>query len=147
MTARFVIRIGVTSFLRSMFTLTSIGSPAQHRILSNSAVRQTLYAFVLLGATIGTASAQHTPEDVIRYRQSAMTLMNWNARVLAAMVKGNMPFDKSEFAKHADRLASLAPQVFEGFVARSESGAVTDAKPDIWVHFDDFKIKLQDLLR
>jgi cytochrome c556 len=100
-------------------------------------------ALVLLAAGAGVSvAAQPKPEDVIHYRQSAMTLIGWNFGPLAAMVKGKIPFDAAEFFKRADRIESLAPQVLEGFAKGSDKGAQTDAKADIWTHYDDFHTKV-----
>jgi cytochrome c556 len=102
-------------------------------------------------ATIATiactsASAQPKAEDVIYYRQAAMTMMGWNLGPLAAMVKGKTPWDAKQFAVHADRLAGLAPQIIEGFAKGSDKGATTDAKADIWANFDDFTAKDKNLI-
>lgn len=90
------------------------------------------------------AAAQHKPEDVIHYRQSAMTLVGWNFGALSAMVKGKRAWDASEFALRADRLAQLAPQVPEGFAKGSDKGAETDAKAEIWTNPEDFQSKAND---
>jgi cytochrome c556 len=97
-------------------------------------------------ATAATAVAAMKPEIVIGYRQSAMTMIGWNFGPMAAMAKGKIPFDAKEFAKHADRIAFLTPQVLEGFAKGSDTGADTAAKPDVWTHFDDFQSKLNDLI-
>ena len=91
-------------------------------------------------------AAAHKPEDVIHYRQSAMTLVGWNFGPLSAMVKGKVVWDAREFALHADRLAQLAPQVPEGFAKGSDKGAETDAKPAIWANPDDFQSKANDFI-
>ena len=92
------------------------------------------------------AAAQHKPEQVIHYRQAAMTMIGWNFGALGAMVKGKTAWDAQEFALRADRIASLAPQVLEGFAKGSDKGATTDAKAAIWTHFDDFKSKYDDFV-
>ena len=92
------------------------------------------------------AAAQHKPEQVIHYRQAAMTMIGWNFGAIAAMVKGKTAWDAQEFALRADRIADLAPQALEGFAKGSDKGATTDAKPGIWTNFDDFKSKYDDLL-
>jgi cytochrome c556 len=99
-----------------------------------------------LAATAATALAQMKPDVVIAYRRSAMTMIGWNFGPMSAMVKGKIAFDPKEFAKHAARIEFLAPQVLEGFAKGSDQGAETDAKADIWTHFDDFKSKLDDLV-
>ena len=102
---------------------------------------------ILLAAGVGaSAAAQPKPEDVIHYRQSAMTLIGWNFGPLAAMVKGKTAWDAKEFSLHADRLESLAPQVLEGFAKGSDKGAQTDAKAGIWTHYADFQTKFNDLV-
>jgi cytochrome c556 len=97
-------------------------------------------------AMAATAAAQMKPDDVIEYRRSAMTMVGWNFKPMSAMVKGKIPFDAKEFAKHAERIALLTPQILEGFAKGSDKGAETDAKPEIWTHFDDFQSKLNDLI-
>jgi len=93
-----------------------------------------------------TAVAQMKPDVVIGYRRIVMTMVGWNFGPMAAMVKGKIPFDAKAFAEHAERVAFLAPQALEGFAKGSDKGAETDAKPDIWINFEDFKSKLTDLI-
>lgn len=107
--------------------------------------RITIAATLTLGLA-ATAAAQMKPEVVIEYRRAAMTMIGWNFGPMSAMVKGKIPFDAKEFAKHAERIAALAPQALEGFAKGSDKGAETDAKADIWTHFDDFQSKLNDLV-
>lgn len=107
--------------------------------------RVALSGFLALGLA-ATAAAQMKPDVVIAYRRSAMTMIGWNFGPMSAMVKGKIPFDAKEFAKHAERIALLAPQVLEGFAKGSDKGAETDAKIEIWTHFDDFQSKLNDLI-
>jgi cytochrome c556 len=102
-------------------------------------------AVAVLASVAAAAVAQRKPDEVIAYRRSAMTMIGWNFGPMSAMVKGKIPFDRVEFAQHAERIMVLAPQLLEGFAQGSDKGAETDAKPDIWTHFDDFKSKLHDL--
>ncbi|WP_343793856.1 cytochrome c [Dokdonella soli] len=101
-------------------------------------------AALLASAAVATAAVK--PETAIRYRQSAYTMIGWNFGPLAQMVKGKAPWDAAEFARHADRIASLTPQLLEGFPEGSATGAKTEAKPDIWKNMDDFKSKMDDLV-
>jgi cytochrome c556 len=91
------------------------------------------------------AYAQQKPEAVIHYRQSVMTLIGWNFAPMSAMVKGKLAWDAKQFAMHADRIATLAPQAPEGFAKGSDKGAETDAKPEIWANPEDFQTKLNGL--
>ena len=104
---------------------------------------------LLIPLTFGiaaTAVAQMKPDVVIGYRRSVMTMIGWNFGPMGSMVKGKIPFDAKEFATHAERVAFLAPQALEGFAKGSDKGAETDAKPEIWANFDDFKSKLNELI-
>jgi cytochrome c556 len=100
----------------------------------------------LLVAFAVDAPAQHKPEAVIHYRQSAMTIIGWNFAPMSAMSKGKLAWDAKEFALHAEHVALMAPQVEEGFAKGSDKGAETDAKPDIWNNPEDFHSKLTDLI-
>jgi cytochrome c556 len=102
-----------------------------------------LVAFAAL-CMAAAASAQMKPEVIIHYRQSVMSMIGWNFAPLAAMVKGKTAWDAKEFAKRAERLDMLAPQLLEGFAKGSDSGAETDAKAEIWQDFEDFQSKLDD---
>lgn len=82
-------------------------------------------------AVTAVASAAVKPETAIHYRQSVYTMIGWNFMPLAQMVKGKTAFDAAEFPGHADRIWFLAPQLLEGFPTASDSGAKTEAKPDI----------------
>ncbi len=92
------------------------------------------------------AGAAVKPSTAIHYRQGVYHVILWNFAPMADMVKDKVPFDAAEFAKHADRIAFMAPQLLEGFPPDSDSGAKTEAKPDIWTNFADFKSKMNDLV-
>lgn len=106
-------------------------------------------AALLLSLLIASqaALAQNKPEDIIRYRKSAYTVLLWNWMPLNAMVRGRIPFDAAEFARRADRVAAIAPQLLEGFPEGSGTGANTEAKPEIWTNFADFTTKMKDFER
>ena len=105
----------------------------------------TVTAAALLSAA-ATAFAVK-PETAIHYRQSVYTMIGWNFVPMVDMIKNKKPWDNAEFSRHADRIASLAPQLLEGFPEGSDKGAETEAKPDIWKNMDDFKSKMSDLVR
>src|SRR5690606_35362136 len=104
-------------------------------------------ALVILGlATLvaGTAAAAVKPETAIHYRQAAYTMIGWNFGPMAQMVRGKAPWDATAFARHAERVAMLAPQLLEGFPESSGSGAETEAKPEIWSDRAGFEAKMDD---
>ncbi len=100
---------------------------------------------LLAGTTFAMAAVK--PDDAIRYRQAAYTMIGWNFGPMAQMVKGKTPWNASEFSMHAERVAALATQLLEGFPPGSDSGARTSAKAEIWKNNDDFKLKLNDFIQ
>ncbi len=92
-----------------------------------------------------SAIAQVKPGQAIEYRQGVFTIMGWNMGPMAAMVKGERPYDKAAFAKYADNVAVVAPMALEGFTPGSDKGHETKAKPEIWTKMDDFKAKMTKL--
>ena len=91
-------------------------------------------------------SAQVKPEDVIKYRQSVYKVMGWNFAPMGAMVKGERPYDKEAFARHALVVSQLSPLAMEGFATGSDKGADTKAKPEIWTKSADFKEKMDKMV-
>jgi cytochrome c556 len=63
------------------------------------------------------------------------------------MVRGKTPWDAAEFARRAERVALNTPQLLEGFPQGSDTGATTEAKPEIWKNMDDFKSKMDELVK
>jgi cytochrome c556 len=94
-----------------------------------------------------TLAPSSDPAAAIQYRQSAYTVMVWNWAPMAAMVRGRTPWDQDEFARRAQRVATLVPMLIEGFPPGSNQGAETAAKGEIWSNFDDFRAKMQALER
>lgn len=95
----------------------------------------------------GQTPAQTKPEDVIRYRKAQYTVLLWNWMPLNAMVRDRIPFDAAEFTRRAERIATVPPQLLEGFAEGSGEGAPTDARPEIWKDFADFTAKMKNLER
>ena len=94
----------------------------------------------------GSTTAQVKPEDVIKYRQSVYKIVGWNFGPMAAMVKGEKPYDKEAFARHAMIVSQMSPLAMEGFAAGSDKGADTKAKPEIWTKSADFKEKMDKMV-
>ena len=92
----------------------------------------------------GSAFAQAKPEDAIKYRQGVYRVMGWNFGPMAAMAKGERPYDAAAFARHAEIVAYMSRMPLEGFSPGSDSGE-TKAKPEIWLDMDDFKAKLEKM--
>ena len=78
------------------------------------------------------------PEDAVKYRKAAFTLMANHFGRLSAMAQGKAPFDAASAAANAELVASLAKLPFTAF---GEGTAVGDtaALPEVWSQNDKFK--------
>jgi len=104
----------------------------------------------LLAATVLTlaipAAAQFAKaEDAIKYRQSALFVMQQNFSRVAGMAAGKIPFDAKVAAESAAVAESMSKLPWAGFGPGTDKGD-TDAKPEIWVQkakFDDYARKME----
>ena len=105
-------------------------------------------AIALAGcATALPAAAQFAkPEDAIKYRKAAFTVMGTHFGRVAGMANGKIPFDAKAAADNAE-IATIASRLpYAGFVEGTDKGD-TKAKPEIWTENDKFKAaasKMQD---
>ena len=99
----------------------------------------TLAFAIAAAATAMPAAAQFAkPEDAIKYRKSAMSLMNTHVGRVFAMANGRAPFDAKAVADNAEIAAAVSKWQFSGFVDGSDKGE-TKAEPKIWTEMDKFK--------
>jgi cytochrome c556 len=79
------------------------------------------------------ASAQfQKPEDAVKYRQSALSLMGTHFSRLGAMANGRVPFDAKVAQDNAALVETLSKLPWPAFVAGSDKVSNTKAKPEIW---------------
>ncbi len=98
----------------------------------------SLAALSLLAA--GTASAQFAkPEDAIKYRQSALTVMGNHFGRIGAMVNNRIPFDAKVAAENAAVVVTMSKLPWVAFGPGTDAGLPTRAKPEIWREQDKFK--------
>jgi cytochrome c556 len=98
-------------------------------------------AALLAGALALPAAAQFAkPEDAIKYRKSAMFVMNTHVGRVFAMANGRAPFDAKAVAENAEAAAAMSKWQFAGFIDGSDLGD-TKAEPKIWAEMDQFKAK------
>ncbi len=99
----------------------------------------TLTAAVLTLATALPAAAQFAkPEDAIKYRKAAFTVMAAHFGRVGAMANGRIPFDAKAAIDNAEIATAMSKLPFAGFVPGSDTGD-TRAKPAIWT--DTEKVK------
>jgi cytochrome c556 len=84
-------------------------------------------------------------DDAIKYRQSALFVMQQNFGRVAAMAAGKAPFDAKIAAESASVAAYMSKLPWAGFVDGSDKGS-TKAKPEIWFEkakFTEYADKMQ----
>lgn len=93
-----------------------------------------------LVAVAAPASAQFAkPEDAIKYRQSALSVMGTHFGRLGAMANGRVPLDAKVAADNADIVAEMAKLPWAAFGPGTDKGGNTRAKPEIWTEQAKFK--------
>ena len=92
---------------------------------------------IVLAISAGFAFAQfQKPEDAIKYRQSAFTVMANSFGKISAVVKGEAPYNKDDVAKNAAIVAMMSTLPWQAFGPGTEGGK---AESDIWSNNAKFK--------
>ena len=91
---------------------------------------------ILLLATGSVVAQFKKPEDAIKYRQSAFTVMANSFGKIGAVVKGEAPYNKDDVAKNAAIVTMLSTLPWQAFGPGTEGG---NAKPEIWSDNAKFK--------
>jgi len=90
------------------------------------------------GVALPAAAQFAKPEDAIKYRKAAFTVMATHFGRVAAMANGRVPFDAKAAADNAE-IATIASKLpYAGFVEGTDKGE-TRAEPKIWTEMDKFK--------
>ena len=90
-------------------------------------------------ASLPAAAQFQKPEDAIKYRQGAFTVMANHVGRIGAMAQGKAPFDAKAAAESADIVATLAKLPFAAFGEGTDKGMPNRAKPEIWKDAAKFK--------
>ncbi|MBX3635292.1 MAG: cytochrome c [Rubrivivax sp.] len=98
-------------------------------------------AVVIAGlATALPAAAQfQKPEDAIKYRQSAFTVMANHLGRVGAMAQGRVPFDAKVAADNTAIVVAMSTLPFVAFGEGTDKGLPNRAKPEIWRESAKFK--------
>lgn len=104
-------------------------------------------ALLALGPLLARADAV---EDAIRAREGYMDLVSIEMGALAAMAKGEAPYDATAAEAHARDLGALSgyayPELFVPGSAKPERPGKTRALPEIWADKADFDAKFGDFV-
>jgi cytochrome c556 len=93
-----------------------------------------------------TAAAQfQKPEDAIKYRQSAFTVMAAHFGRVGAMAQGKAPFDAKAASDNMAVVMSLHKLPFAAFTEGSDKGLPNRAKPEVWKDNAKFKAAMDKM--
>lgn len=104
-------------------------------------MKKTLLAVAAVAglATSVPASAQFAkPEDAIKYRKAAFTVMAAHFGRVGAMANGRVPFDAKAAQENAEIAFAMSKLPYAAFGEGTDKGD-TKAKPEIWKEQDKFK--------
>lgn len=107
-------------------------------IIYSAAISASLISF-------GAAAQFAKPEDAVKYRKSALSVMGTHFGRLGAMAQGRVPFDAKIAADNAEIVADMAKLPWAAF-GEGTDGGDTKAKPEIWkqgAKFKEYADKLQ----
>ncbi len=95
-------------------------------------------AIVTLAALPLAAQAQFAkPEDAVKYRQSAFSLMAAHMGRVGAVVKGQVPYDKAAVEQDVAVIEMMSKLPWTAFPAGSEQNS--KSRPEIWSEPAKFK--------
>jgi cytochrome c556 len=113
--------------------------------------RQHLVAALAAAAALATAlpaAAQfQKPEDAVKYRKAAFTVMATHFGRIGAMAQGRIPFDGASAASNAQIVADMAKLPYAGFVEGTSGTGKGEPKANVWTErakFDAAAAKLQE---
>ncbi|MDR7152943.1 cytochrome c556 [Hydrogenophaga palleronii] len=99
----------------------------------------SIAAAALITSLSAPALAQfQKPEDAVKYRKAALTVMGTHFGRIGAMVNGRVPYDAAAAANSAAIVQTMSALPWEGFVAGTDKGD-TRAEPEIWTEQAKFK--------
>jgi cytochrome c556 len=101
-------------------------------------MRRTLLAALALAITLPAAAQFAKPEEAVKYRQSAWTVLNQHFSRIGLMTRGRLPFDGRVALRDAELVEALARLPTTAF------GPGTDlpndhARPEIWTEAQRFR--------
>lgn len=110
--------------------------------MKKTSTQQAIATFALTLTAIAfsaPASAQfQKPEDAVKYRQSALTVMGTHFGRIGAMVNGRAPFDAKSAQESAHIVATMSSLPWPAFTPDTEA-LKSRAKPEIWKEGAKFK--------
>jgi cytochrome c556 len=103
---------------------------------------RTMFAVAAIVLGVGVAVAD---QDPIAARKALMKANGDQAKIGAAMIKGEAPFDLDKVHKMFATFEDAAAKMPALFPNNSMTGGETAADPKIWENMDDFKARFAKL--
>ncbi|MBP6898791.1 MAG: cytochrome c [Burkholderiaceae bacterium] len=100
-----------------------------------------------LGAALPAAAQFQKPEDAVKYRKAAFTVMAAHFGRIGAMANGRAPFDGAAAAANADIVVTMSKLPYAGFVEGTSGTEKGAPKANVWserAKFDEAAKKMQD---
>lgn len=88
-------------------------------------------AAVALAASVPAMAQFQKPEDAVKYRKAAFTVMGAHVARIGAMANGRVPFDAAAVAENAALVETMSKLPWAGFGPGTDKGD-TRAKAEIW---------------
>lgn len=107
---------------------------------------QTFVVLILILGIIGATNAQFSrPEDAIKYRQSVMFLIAQHFGRIAAVIKGQSPYDSDSVAQNAMLVETLSKLPWEAFAVQGTDKGQTRLKTNALTEPDRFRKAANEL--
>ena len=83
-----------------------------HTVIRSNPIKKyaaAMAAGLLALVVVGTAQAQVSAEDAVKFRQSGYTFMQWNmGRIHAMAIEGSVPYNEAQVQAAANVIAAIA---------------------------------------
>ena len=99
-----------------------------------------------LATALPAAAQWQKPEDAIKYRQSALTVMANHFGRIGAMAQGKAPFDAKAAAENAVIVSDMAKLPWAAFGPGTDKGMPNRAKAEIWSDAAKFKAASEKMI-
>ena len=104
-------------------------------------------ALVGLASALPAAAQFQKPEDAVKYRKAAFTVMATHFGRLGAMANGRMPYDAAAASANAEVVVDMSKLPYAGFVDGTSGTEKGAPKGNVWTErakFDAAAKKMQD---
>ena len=104
-------------------------------------MKKAILTLIAIGsaAVSFSASAQFAkPEDAVKYRKAALSVMATHNQRLAQMAQGKVAFDAKSALENAEIVANMAKLPWHAFGEGTDT-ADSKAKPEVWKQSAKFK--------